>query len=61
MYQLDTNISKLLTFTLYDLSDLVAGAFTGVPSINENLAPLHGSVTVKLPASRVTAQRFCGM
>jgi len=41
---------------LYDLSDLVAGAFAGVPSNNKNFDPLQGSVTVKLPGSRVTAQ-----
>jgi hypothetical protein len=61
MYQFDTNISKLLTFTLYALSDRVAGALTGFPSAKENLDPLQGSVQVKELLSSVTAQWFCGI
>jgi hypothetical protein len=61
MYQLDTNISKLLTFTLYCLSERVAGAFTGVPSMSENLEPLHGSVQVSELLSSFTAQRAAGL
>jgi hypothetical protein len=60
MYQFDTNISKLLTFMLYTLSERVAGALTGVPSISENFEPLQGSVQVSVLLSSLTAQRFSG-
>jgi len=49
-----------VVITWYDLNDFVAGAFTGVPSSNENFDPLQGSVTVKPEASIVTAHFFSG-
>jgi hypothetical protein len=60
MYQLDTNISKVLVFTAYCFNDRVAGAFTGEPSVNENFEPLHGSVAVSEGLSSVIAHLFWG-
>ena len=58
--QLYTFISKGVSLTPYILKDLVAGALTGPPSVNENFAPLQGSVTVNALSSITTAHSFSG-